>query len=50
MAEAGGGTQDMGRVKGESTPRFVRPWMRIEGRPEWLRQKGPELIERKPPR
>ncbi len=42
-----GGNQDMGRVKGSSTPRYVWPWMRMVCRSEFLLHKVPQRIARR---
>ena len=46
-AGAKGGNQDMSRTKGDSTPRFTLPWIRLVCRSELLSQKAPELIARR---
>ena len=43
-AGAVGGTEDMARTKGGSTPRYIWPWMRMVCRSELLLQKVPEQI------
>ncbi len=47
-AGARGGNQDMGRTKGGSTPRYIGPWMRRVCRSEWLLQKVPGRMARRP--
>ena len=46
-AGARGGTQDMARTKGGSTPRYIWPWMRMVCRSELLLQKVPVRISDK---
>lgn len=46
-ADAKGGNQAMSRTKGDSTPKFTLPWMRMVCWSEYLLQKVPELIARK---
>ena len=46
-AGAKGGTQEMSRTKGGSTPRYIWPWMRMVCRSESLSRKGPWQIARK---
>jgi transposase len=43
-AGARGGNQDMARIKGGSTVRYIWPWMRMVCRSEWLLQKVPRRI------
>ncbi len=47
---AEGGNQDMGRTKGGSTRRYIWPWMRMVCRSEWLLQRVPERIVKRPER
>lgn len=46
-AGAVGGNQDMARTKGDSTPRYIWPWMRMVCRSEFLLQQVPLRIVRK---
>ena len=41
-----GGTQDAGRTKGGSTPKYIWPWMRMVVSSEYLLQRVPQLIAR----
>ena len=44
---AKGGNQDMSRIKGGSTPKYIWPWMRMVCQSEALLQKVPERIVKK---
>ena len=46
-AGARGGNQDMPRIKGGSTPKYIWPWMRMVYQSESLLQKVPERIVKK---
>ncbi|NHB86850.1 hypothetical protein C5471_03605 [Photorhabdus tasmaniensis] len=46
-AGAKGGNQDMGRIKGDSTLRYIWTWMRMVCRSEFLLQVVLQLIVRK---
>jgi transposase len=47
-AGAQGGNQTMARTKGGSTARYTWPWMRMVCRSEYVLQRVPERIARKP--
>ena len=41
---ANGGNQDMGRTKGDSTQKYILPWMRMVCQSEYLLRLVPQLI------
>ena len=47
-AGARGGNQTMSRTKGGSTPRYIWPWMRRVCRSEYVLQRVPERIVKRP--
>ena len=46
---ARGGSQGIGRTKGDSTQRYTWPWMRMVCRSEYLLQQVPRRIAHRPP-